>query len=80
MNQPTGLLPPTQNKTKPKNDEARANDVNNGNTNSEATRAQNEDIASIDNEATEHDISESVDPNSESQLLTVEEGDGEDFD
>merc|ERR1719318_213702 len=86
VNQPTGLLPPAQNKTKPKNDEARASDVNNGNTNttnSEATRAQNDDIAGIDNEATEHDVSttaESMDPNSESQLHTVEEGDGEDFD
>jgi len=86
VNQPTGLLPPAQNKAKPKNDESRANEANNGNTNttnSEATRAQNEEIAGIDNEATEHDISttaESMDPNSESQLHTVEEGDGEDFD
>merc|ERR1711892_1174215 len=86
VNQPTGLLPPAQNKAKPKNDDSRANEANNGNTNttnSEATRAQNEEIAGIDNEATEHDISttaESMDPNSESQLHTVEEGDGEDFD
>merc|ERR1711892_345316 len=86
VTQPTGLLPPAQNKAKPKNDESRANEANNGNTNttnSEATRAQNEEIAGIDNEATEHDISttaESMDPNSESQLHTVEEGDGEDFD
>merc|ERR1719376_1737925 len=70
----------------PKNDESRANEATNGNTNttnSEATRAQNEELAGIDNEATEHDISttaESMDPNSESQLHTVEEGDGEDFD
>jgi len=86
VNQPTGLLPPAQNKAKPKNEESTANEANNGNTNttnSEATRAQNEEIAGIDNEATEHDISttaESMDPNSESQLHTVEEGDGEDFD
>eukprot|EP00092_Neocalanus_flemingeri_P041280 GFUD01044951.1.p1 GENE.GFUD01044951.1~~GFUD01044951.1.p1 ORF type:complete len:4316 (+),score=1501.53 GFUD01044951.1:136-13083(+) len=86
VNQPTGLLPPTQSKAKPKNDESRASEANNGNTNttnSEATRAQNEEIAGIDNEATEHDVSttaESMDPNSESQLHTVEEGDGEDFD
>jgi len=86
VNQPSGLLPPTQSKTKPKSDESRASEVNNGNTNttnSEATRAQNDEIAGIDNEATEHDVSttaESNDPNSESQLHTVEEGEGEDFD
>jgi len=86
VNQPSGLLPPTQNKSKPKNDESRSNEANNGNTNttnSEATRAQNDEIAGIDNEATEHDVSttaESMDPNSESQLHTVEEGDAEDFD
>merc|ERR1719431_190116 len=86
VNQPTGLLPPTQSKTKPKNEESRASESNNGNTNttnSEATRAQNDEIAGIDNEATEHDVSttaESMDPNSESQLHTVEEGDAEDFD
>merc|ERR1712142_807311 len=86
VNQPTGLAPPQQNKAKPKNDESRANEATNGNTNttnSEATRTQNDEIAGIDNEATEHDVSttaESMDPNSESQLHTVEEGDAEDFD
>merc|ERR1712172_449770 len=52
-------------------------------TNSEATRAQNDELVGIDNEATEHDVStaaESNDPNSESQLHTVEEGDAEEFD
>ena len=59
--------------------------TNNGTntTNSEATRAQgNEDAGGPDAEATENDIStaaESIDPNSESQLQTVEEGDTEDF-
>ena len=59
--------------------------TNNGTntTNSEATRAQgNEDVGGPDAEATENDIStaaESIDPNSESQLQTVEEGDAEEF-
>lgn len=62
-----------------------ANNTNNGTntTNSEATRAQgNEDAGGPDAEATENDIStaaESIDPNSESQLQTVEEGDAEEF-
>ena len=61
------------------------NNANNGTntTNSEATRAQgNEDGGGPDAEATENDIStaaESIDPNSESQLQTVEEGDAEEF-
>ena len=61
------------------------NNTNNGTntTNSEATRAQgNEDGGGPDAEATENDIStaaESIDPNSESQLQTVEEGDTEEF-
>ena len=61
------------------------NNANNGTntTNSEATRAQgNEDAGGPDAEATENDIStaaESIDPNSESQLQTVEEGDAEEF-
>lgn len=52
-------------------------------TNSEATRAQGDETVEADAEATEHDIStaaESIDPNSESQLQTVEEGNDEDFD
>ena len=87
VNQPNpGLLAHNQSKPKPKPEESRASEVNNVNTNttnSEATRAQNDEIAGIDNEATEHDVStaaESIDPNSESQLHTVEEGDAEEFD
>merc|ERR1719483_1882435 len=52
-------------------------------TNSEATRAQGDETCiEPDPEATEHDIStanESIDPNSESQLHTVEEGNDEEF-
>merc|ERR1712223_812829 len=52
-------------------------------TNSEATRAQGDETGiEPDPEATEHDIStanESIDPNSESQLHTVEEGNDEEF-
>merc|ERR1719367_538378 len=88
VNQPTGMLSASSNKPKPKTaEESRAtsemNNVNTNTTNSEATRAQNDEIVGMDNEATEHDVStaaESVDPNSESQLHTVEEGDAEDFD
>eukprot|EP00095_Tigriopus_kingsejongensis_P000123 maker-scaffold450_size166944-snap-gene-0.20 protein:Tk00123 transcript:maker-scaffold450_size166944-snap-gene-0.20-mRNA-1 annotation:"hypothetical protein DAPPUDRAFT_313219" len=52
-------------------------------TNSEATRAQGDETVEPDAEATELDIStaaESMDPNSESQLQTVEEGNDEEFD
>ena len=85
VNQPSGPLP-TKPTPKHKPEESRASEANNINTNttnSEATRAQNEEIAGLDNEATEHDVStaaESIDPNSESQLHTVEEADTEDFD
>ena len=47
---------------------------------SEATRAQGDEVAGADNEATEHDVSTaaSADPNSESGALhTVEEADTE---
>ena len=86
VNQPSGLLSQSQSKPKPKPEESRASEANNVNTNttnSEATRAQNDEIVGVDNEATEHDVStaaESMDPNSESQLHTVEEGDVEEFD
>ena len=88
VNQPTGMLSASSNKPKPKTaEESRAtsemNNVNTNTTNSEATRAQNDEIVGMDNEATEHDVStaaESMDPNSESQLHTVEEGDAEEFD
>merc|ERR1719412_1173178 len=85
VNQPTGPLP-TKPTPKHKPEESRASEANNVNTNttnSEATRAQNDEIVGVDNEATEHDVStaaESMDPNSESQLHTVEEGDVEEFD
>merc|ERR1712117_102145 len=83
VNQPSGILSQSQSKPKPKPEESRvseANNVNTNTTNSEATRAQSDENAGIDNEATEHDVStaaESIDPNSESQLHTVEEGDAE---
>merc|ERR1712098_493208 len=87
VNQPSGVLSQSQNKAKPKTAEesrvSEAHGVNTNTTNSEATRAQNDEITGIDNEATEHDVStaaESIDPNSESQLHTVKEGDAEEFD
>ncbi len=64
------------------NESAQGNNGTNT-TNSEATRAQgDETVGEPDPEATEHDIStaaESIDPNSESQLHTVEEGNDEEF-
>ena len=86
VNQPSNLLTQAQSKPKSKPEESRASEaanVNTNTTNSEATRAQNDELVGIDNEATEHDVStaaESNDPNSESQLHTVEEGDTEEFD
>ena len=80
VNQPNNLLSQAQSKPKSKPDESRASEaanVNTNTTNSEATRAQNDELVGIDNEATEHDVSTAaesiVDPNSESQLHTVEE-------
>ena len=52
-------------------------------TNSEATRAQGDETVEPDTEATEHDVStaaESIEPNSESQLQTVADGNDEVFD
>merc|ERR1712223_415445 len=62
---------------------ANAGNAGTNTTNSEATRAQGDETGiEPDPEATEHDIStanESIDPNSESQLHTVEEGNDEEF-
>merc|ERR550532_1890940 len=93
VNQPSGILPPTQGKAKPKVEEPRTNvtttqHFENNTTMAEdsesMTHAQGHEMAGEGGEeATEHDVSttaESNDPNSESQLHTVEEGDGEDFD
>ena len=86
VNQPQHVLTQAMSKPKSKPEESRASEaanVNTNTTNSEATRAQNDELVGIDNEATEHDVStaaESNDPNSESQLHTVEEGDTEEFD
>ncbi|XP_059079512.1 E3 ubiquitin-protein ligase HUWE1-like isoform X2 [Tigriopus californicus] len=65
------------------NDDESGANIGTNTTNSEATRAQGDETVEPDAEATEHDIStaaESIDPNSESQLQTVEEGNDEDFD
>ena len=62
---------------------AHGNGAGTNTTNSEATRAQGDETVEPDPEATEHDIStaaESIEPNSESQLQTVEDGNDEVFD
>ena len=93
VNQPSGILPPTQGKAKPKVEEPRTsvtttqhfeNNTTMAEDSESMTHAQGHEMAGEGGEeATEHDVSttaESNDPNSESQLHTVEEGDGEDFD
>ena len=62
---------------------ASGNGAGTNTTNSEATRAQGDETVEPDPEATEHDVStaaESIEPNSESQLQTVEDGNDEVFD
>ena len=62
---------------------ASGNGAGTNTTNSEATRAQGDETVEPDAEATEHDVStaaESIEPNSESQPQTVEDGNDEVFD
>ena len=76
VNQPTSLPMPKATKAKPETEETQARNINTNTTNSEATRAQGEEVGGNEAEATEHDLSTtaSADPNSESgQLNTVEE-------
>jgi len=80
VNQPNSLPSSKAAKPKPEVQDPVPRNGNTNTTNSEATRAQGDEVAGADNEATEHDVSTaaSADPNSESGALhTVEEADTE---